>query len=209
MFIILQKIFINNIKENSININFNERHLELITIAALIHDIGHIAFSHMFDHQILYNMENIDDNLKEHENRSCILIKEMNKKYNLNIKENELLLIKNLIKGKIMKEYPNWYFEIVANLETSIDTDKIDYLIRDAYHIGLQSNFDFKYLINNVKIINNNLCYNTKISYTIYSLFCQRYRLHKEVYKNEKILSIVSMISDIIIKSKDFFKFKR
>ena len=27
-------------------------------------------------------------------------------------------------------------------------TDKIDYLIRDSYHIGLQSNFDFKYASN-------------------------------------------------------------
>ena len=200
----LTKIFINNIKENSINTEFNERNLELITIAALIHDIGHIAFSHMFDHQILYNMKNIDNDLKEHEDRSCILIKYMNNKYDLNIKNKELILIKNLIKGKIMSEYPHWYFEIVANYKTSIDTDKIDYLLRDSYHIGLQVNFDYRYLINNVKIINNYLCYNEKIGYTIYSLFQQRYKLHKEVYQNKKVLSIVSMISDIIIKSVKF-----
>ncbi len=198
----LTKIFINNLKENSEDIDFNERHLELICIAALIHDIGHVCLSHMFDN-ILEKL-NICKELENHENRSILLINHINNKYNLKMNKDELFLIEKIVKGEKIEEYPEWYFEIVANHKNSIDTDKIDYLLRDSYHIGLNVNFDYRYLINNVKIINNKLCYNEKISYTIYSLFLQRFKLHKEVYKNKKVLCINSMISDIILKSKDF-----
>lgn len=32
-----------------------------------------------------------------------------------------------------------WMFEIVANKVNSFDVDKLDYLCRDNYHVGLNS----------------------------------------------------------------------
>lgn len=35
--------------------------------------------------------------------------------------------------------YLEWMYEIVANKKNSLDVDKLDYLSRDARHLGLKS----------------------------------------------------------------------
>ena len=45
--------------------------------------------------------------------------------------------------GKKFEEYgkdsskPNWIYEIVSNKKNSLDVDKLDYLCRDAHHVGV------------------------------------------------------------------------
>ena len=39
------------------------------------------------------------------------------------------------------------YEQIVANKSSGIDVDKWDYFIRDCHYMGLQHEFDYKYVI--------------------------------------------------------------
>ena len=61
---------------------FTEREKECISIAGLIHDIGHGPYSHLFDE--LFSKD------KNHEYRSGELFKIMNKKYKLGFNEKEI-----------------------------------------------------------------------------------------------------------------------
>ncbi len=63
-------------------------------------------------------------------------------------------------------------YQIVANYTNSIDVDKLDYINRDCYHLGLKDmNFENSYLIKNAKVIDDDICYPDKYAGKIYDLF--------------------------------------
>lgn len=59
---------------------------------------------------------------------------------NIDIEKEDVNFVGSLIKGDQPKD-PNhekqWMYEIVANKTNSLDVDKLDYLERDAKHLGL------------------------------------------------------------------------
>ena len=95
----------------------------------------------------------------------------------LDILPEERKLVQSLIKGTVEPYtdknffYYPWIYQIVSNKKNSIDVDKFDYINRDAYHIGYQSSsVDYERIFNTSKIINNNLCFNIKVTYLINEL---------------------------------------
>ena len=50
-------------------LKITDRQCILIKVAGLVHDIGHVCFSHFFDHKLL-PLFGKDNKLKEHEDRS-------------------------------------------------------------------------------------------------------------------------------------------
>ena len=189
--------------ENQPDLKIPKRDIELIKIAGLIHDIGHVCFSHSFDNNIRHKL---DVNIDDHEGRGVKLFEHMVKKYNLSFSEKEVNLIGNIILGKFDSKYPKYYFEIVANSSTYLDVDKLDYLLRDSYHLGFQLGFQYDYLFHKMRIIDNQICYSKKAAYTIYSIFNARYKLHKEVYQHRAVCQIDAMMTDAIIQEKETLK---
>lgn len=183
----------------------DERIKIILAISGLIHDLGHVSFSHMFDHCIIPQIENG----VEHEYRSINLFTKMNKKYNLGFSEKEIKLIGNIILGIVDDEYPLYVFQIVANKKNELDLDKIDYLMRDGYYLGKDISFDYKYLFNNAKIIDDEIAYNVKTSFTILSLFNSRYELHKSFYNHKTVILYETMVKDAIMNSFDNFDFTK
>ncbi len=52
----------------------------------------------------------------------------------------------------------------MANKRNSIDVDKFDYLLRDAYHIGYKDqSFDYKTIMKNSLVVEGEICYNSKV----------------------------------------------
>ncbi|XP_031697997.1 deoxynucleoside triphosphate triphosphohydrolase SAMHD1-like [Anarrhichthys ocellatus] len=82
----------------------------------------------------------------------CNLKKEMyeyedkdKKKTKKNLLDIDLMFIKDMIKGQPSEGHPeekSFLYEIVANKRNGVDVDKFDYLARDAYHLGIKTNFD-------------------------------------------------------------------
>lgn len=182
----------------------NDRLKELIAIAGLIHDMGHVSFSHMFDHYIIPHIKGG----VEHEHRSVKLFTNMNRKYNLGYTDDEIKLIGNIILGKVDNKYPKFVFQIIANKKNELDLDKIDYLMRDGYYLGKTHSFDYNYLFNHVKIINNEIAFDVKTSFTILSMFNTRYELHKKFYNHKTVIIYEVMIIDAILSIFDEVDFQ-
>ncbi len=106
---------------------------ELISIGALIHDIGHGVMSHLFDQWIGFST---------HEERSIDIFIYMNKKYDLGYDYSDIYFIKNVISPDYSDiafvDDKKYLYQIVSSAN-GIDVDRFDYILRDC-HYRISSN---------------------------------------------------------------------
>ena len=202
----LARKMIESIKKNQPYLNINERDIELVEIGALIHDLGHGPYSHLWDNYV------ISHNDDEHEERSCKIFESMIKIYNLNITDEEFKKICQIINPTLRETKHNWYYQIVANKQSQLDVDKIDYIQRDSFYlgnVGLNGNFDR--LITEVRVITTKegtmeLGWHHRLNYEIFSLFSTRFKLHKLVYTHHAVKSHEYLLLDALKRKYDKLK---
>jgi HD superfamily phosphohydrolase len=187
--------FIKTIKENQPELGINDNDIRRIKIGGLIHDLGHSCYSHFFDH---YFLNDIDHELKDHENRSIFLLKYMNTKYELGLSLEDLGEIEKII---FPKEGDGFKYSIVCNEKSGYDCDKLDYLNRDCHHLGLPYKYDYTRILKQIRIIDNQICFPIKQMSNVYELFELRYKLHQQIYQHPVISSIEMMVLDIFKSS--------
>jgi HD superfamily phosphohydrolase len=183
------------------NLKVDERNSDLIQVAAMCHDIGHGPLSHMFDklcdkYTCQYN---------RHENRSCIIIKHIIKKYDIDVTIEEIQFICDIIDPPIDKKN-NWKYQIVSG---NIDVDRIDYLIRDQYNTGITTTFNkimAMNIINSVSINNNESLEFINAESDIIEMLNSRDYMYSKVYKTNHTVDIENDIIKVLtncIKCKD------
>jgi len=182
------KTLLQNLLQNQLELRqeLNDRTIELLCIAGLLHDIGHGPYSHNFD-SLLSQWLLDDDPWKHHEYRSCDIIRDLcqpNNEYNICISESEIEFIINRILG-INSQF--WYDNLINNKDTGIDCDKIDYLLRDSLNFGFQIKFDPFRIFKHIRVINNELSYCDRIQDEIITCFLIRNKMNKDIYRHRKI----------------------
>jgi HD superfamily phosphohydrolase len=109
-----------------------------IMVVAFLHDIGHGPFSHAVDF-VLKKFHG-----KSHEDFSSQLIEEKFQELNVNA---DLKMVSKLVTGKY--EYPF----ITSMINGVIDVDRLDFLMRDAYHVGFKYHFDVEQFLSKYNLI--------------------------------------------------------
>lgn len=174
---------------------------EIINIAALCHDLGHGAFSHLFDDLFINGSELKDHENAHHERRSQILVEKIIKKSSLlasRISDEHIKLIQNIIDPS--DEHKGFIYQIVSNNSNGLDVDKMDYLTRDSVTLGRRSSFDYKRLTTQAIIVNNMIAYPTTCSLDIVQLFQMRHLLHRQIYNHESVIGCQLMMADMMKK---------
>jgi len=177
----------NVLQKNQPELLITDRLIEITRIAGLIHDIGHGPFSHLYDEHIRSTDE------PEHELRGCKLFKFMVETYNLSLSNEEVAQICLMVSPT--KDIQRiWSYQVIANKMCQVDVDKLDYIQRDCYHLGLNTSETFSRIIQSVRVISTSAGYKVlgwpkKIEFNIFNLFAARYRLHKQVYNHHAIKS--------------------
>lgn len=204
----LANLLLNNLQNNTPEIDITTGLRKVITIAALTHDLGHVMFSHLFDDLFMKDSDNI---MAIHEIRSIVILKNIISKYNLNINEEEMKVIEDLI-YPYNKKYDEWdekfklgkwIFEIVSNDYSHLDVDKLDYLVRDSNSIGLSYSIDFRRIMEQAKIMKGfdnelHIHYPLQSKDDIKEIFRIRYRLHKNIYNHKAVKGIEIYIIKIL-----------
>ena len=175
-----------------------EEDKNLAYIAALLHDVGHGAFSHTFEKIF---------GVKSHEQWTKEIISDKNT--SLHKKIVELYgeeFIKRLI-SIISKSYKDdeksKIFDIIATLVSSqTDADRMDYLLRDSYFTSVTNGrYDIQRLIKSFGVKEEEdtlkIFINEKYMSTLEEYVMARYFMHKEVYQHnikqhmEKCLKLI------------------
>jgi HD superfamily phosphohydrolase len=168
---------ISNIMTKQKELNITDELCELVSIAGLCHDLGHLLFSHLFDDLFLPKLNNYKEldektnGLVHHENRSIYLLDYMVSKYSIELTKEQIKVISDLINpnkaeyNKWNSKYKvgKWIFQIISNPLNSIDVDKIDYLTRDTKATGLKYGFNYIRIIKDARVINNKICYSKNV----------------------------------------------
>lgn len=134
---ILQEIQ-NDAGKTVIGENLRESRTELVA-AGFLHDIAHGPFSHAVD----YALEVIAGS--SHEDLATKMIKE-----NLPADFFHWVDIEKVI-GIIQKKYDYQFISEIIN--GPLDVDKLDYLLRDAHHVGLKYSFDLDNFLSHYTVI--------------------------------------------------------
>lgn len=128
------------------------------------------------------------------------------------ISREDVRLVQSLIQGQVpasLDHEKRWMYEIIANKKNSLDVDKIDYLQRDAKQLGLCGiGFVQDRILNNARVINNEVCYHNKIYYDIEKVFMTRYQLHKDCYSHRVARAIDFMVVDALLEANPVFHFE-
>ena len=177
------------LRENGCDITDREK--DLVQLAGLYHDVGHMAFSHLLDHILVNTYKSYG-----HEQRSIIALKTVNSKLNLLTKEEEAM-VSAMIIGELKDEKP-YLYEIIHNSRCGLDVDRFDYLQRDAYHTGIPG-FQSDYLINCIRVNKQgNICFKQKARNEVESLYEARKRMFSNVYRHKTVLAIEELIIKIM-----------
>tara|TARA_Y100001970_G_scaffold291964_1_gene431278 strand:- start:460 stop:1653 length:1194 start_codon:yes stop_codon:yes gene_type:complete len=204
----LAGLMIESLKKNGLD-SITERNIELCRIAGLLHDIGHGPFSHLYDDYVKDSQE------PDHEERGCTIIRNMVKNYKIPLKDYEVDDILKMIHPSDDDKF-HWKYQIVANKINQLDVDKLDYIQRDCFYLGMKCSGEYSRIINDATVFNIDdsksiITWPNKLQYEIFQLFATRYRLHKQVYNHPNVkaceLIIIQMLKIIQTNSIQLNKF--
>lgn len=197
----LAKLFATNLSKD-LPIKNKSRLVEIISIAGLVHDLGHLAFSHLFETFLKGKGVTF-----HHEELSQKLFKKVCKDYKIEISEIEIEMVINIIhppdnwEDGFKWENENigrWVYQIVASPITGIDVDKFDYLIRDSTACGLKVSFDFDRILKMSQIINGEIVFPWKLRFNIFEMYLSRYQLHLRIYHHKTAIALEILVSQIL-----------
>jgi len=164
-------------------LDFKKKRRELVRLAMLLHDIGHGPFSHLFEN-VLQKINKIKFN---HEDISCWIIKE----------DPEISSILGARVGPVItileKNEGSLAWEESGNALNSdiisggLDADKLDYLRRDSYHIGVAyGQFDLERIMLTLTQTKTKtrVCTDAKGKDSLENYRLGRYLMHAQVYEH-------------------------
>ena len=156
-----------------------------IKMAALLHDIGHGPFSHLFE-EVLAEKRNIS-----HEVLTKRIIQETEIKNILRKHGYQTEIIANLAIG-ISQERPLYMNEIVGG---GLSVDTMDYLPRDSYFTGVEyGRVDIHRIINSFNIVQEHLALDQAALYAFEALMISRYQMFRAVYFHRTVRAAEIML---------------
>jgi HD superfamily phosphohydrolase len=167
----------------------------VIKVAALAHDLGHIAFSHLLDDLLVEQYGCVP-----HEERSVALLRAI-PDIDRYLSPEQLNLAGRIILGDHSGgSEPKFVYQMVNNKFTDLDADKIDYLLRDSGVTNKKVTFDWRDLIFRSKLVEGELCFHAQLARNIHQLFYSRYNMFLEVYLSPECVGYRMAKRDLILE---------
>jgi len=178
---------------------------EIVRLAGLLHDVGHLPFSHTFERFIVdygvYDRSLIpetSDRLFPHEEASFLITKEILGPMLGDDLDHVLNVLCPPKIGSPREEFQTYMF-LHSVWKSQLDADKLDYVLRDAYMSGAGfGKYDLSRIFLNIYITNVMDIFTPAPSIralsAIDSTISERYRLHQWVYFHPVVVMLDELV---------------
>jgi len=157
---------------------------EAVTIAILLHDIGHGPFSHGLENSIIEGIT--------HEDISLLFMHRLNE-----IFSGRLDLAIKIFTGKYRKKFLH---QLVAS---QLDMDRLDYLRRDSFFTGVTEGVvGSDRIIKMLNVKNDNLVIDIKGIYSIEKFLIARRLMYWQVYFHKTVIAAEFLLIQILRRAK-------
>lgn len=164
-------------------IQITEQEYEAAQIAILLHDIGHGAFSHTLEHNLIEI---------HHEEMSLLFMKALNEEF-----EGKLSLAIEIFEGSYSKRFLH---QLVSG---QLDMDRMDYLNRDSFFTGVAEGvIGYDRIIKMLSVVNDDLVVEEKGLYSLERFLSARRLMYWQVYLHKTVLSAEKMLVSVIRRAK-------
>lgn len=167
----------------------------LITmVAALLHDIGHGAYSHTFerlfetDHEV-YTQDIITNPTTE--------VNAVLKQVAPNFPER--------VASVIDHTYPNK--QVVQLISSQIDCDRMDYLLRDSYYTGTAyGQFDLTRILRVIQPVDNGIAFAKNGMHAVEDYLICRYQMYMQVYFHPASRAMEVLLQNLLKRAKYLYQ---
>jgi HD superfamily phosphohydrolase len=173
----------------------SEEEAKITRIAALLHDVGHGPFSHVFEHLLIRNLN------RTHEDMTSWLIEKSEIAEKLKKLGYDSKVVSALAVGKLRKPEKAFLDQIISS---AVDVDKQDFIVRDTFHTGAEYGFiDIFRLIHALDILGENLTMEIGALSALESFVIARIESFKSIYFHRVGRAAQIMLASAMEKAND------
>lgn len=202
-FYIMSKMIEHLEKElNTYGIKISQDDKDMALCSMLLHDIGHGPFSHDCERITKYS----------HEKRTTDILlgnTEVNKILNSVFGRRKTKKIASYIAeinddNNEVKEQDNSFTKLLKSLIShQLDSDRLDYLVRDSYYAGIKTAIDSEKIINALGVsVNNNQDYEVLLDRSalneIETVLIERFQRYRDVYYTPSVEILQNILPEIL-----------
>ena len=179
----LMGLALETIKSKGQAISYQEE--EAVTVAILLHDIGHGPFSHALEHTIVDGVS--------HEHISTLLMDNLNREF-----DGKLGLALEIFNNRYHKKF---LYQLVSG---QLDLDRMDYLNRDSFFTGVSEGvISFDRIIKMLDVVDDQLVVEEKGIYSIEKFLIARRLMYWQVYLHKTVIAAEQMLVKILERAKE------
>jgi len=142
-----------------------------VTVAILLHDIGHGPFSHSLEHSLIKNTS--------HEKISLLMMEQLNEEF-----RGELTMAIEIFRNRYPKKFLH---QLVSS---QLDMDRLDYLKRDSFFTGVTEGvIGSDRIIKMLNVLNDQLVVEEKGIYSIENFLIARRLMYWQVYLHRTVVA--------------------
>ena len=168
---------------------------ELVALcAALLHDIGHGAYSHTFEHIFHTNHEQITQEIiTSPQTEVNAVLRQVSPEF------------PEQVASVIAKTYPNK--QVVAMISSQLDADRMDYLLRDAYFTGVKyGTFDLNRILEVMQPIADGIGFEMSGMHAVEDYIVSRFQMYQQVYFHPVSRSMEVVLNRLLLRASEVFK---
>jgi len=157
---------------------------EAVTIAILLHDVGHGPFSHALEHTLVQGLS--------HEHISVMLMDRLNQQFN-----GQLTTAISIFKGTYAKGYLH---ELVSS---QLDMDRLDYLNRDSFFTGVSEGvISSDRIIKMLNVKDGHIVIEEKGIYSVEKFLIARRLMYWQVYLHKTVIAAEQLLVKILQRAR-------